>query len=215
MITVRAFYEKTGRVKYISHLDMNRCMQRVLRQTKLPIWYTEGFNPHAYVTFALPLSLGYESLCESMDFRLMQEVPFDEVARRMNRFLPEGLRVTRVGEPQLDPSQVTEAEYQLSFFSPDPGEVQAAFGALLARPELPVEKKSKKGLLTVDIKPWVQLREQRVEDGCFVVALRLPAGSSNNLNPSLLLGLFAECCPVELVRVVKTRLLGPDGKDFA
>ncbi len=56
MITVRAFYKKTGRLKYISHLDINRCMQRAIKMSGLPVWYTEGFNPHAYVTFASALT---------------------------------------------------------------------------------------------------------------------------------------------------------------
>ena len=70
MPNLRVFYEKTGRAKYISHLDINRCMQRALRRAEIPVWYTEGFNPHPYTTFALPLSLGYESLCETMDLRI-------------------------------------------------------------------------------------------------------------------------------------------------
>ena len=65
----RVFYTKTGRAKYISHLDVTRCFQRALQRAGLSVWYTEGFNPHSYLTFTLPLSLGYESLCESMDKR--------------------------------------------------------------------------------------------------------------------------------------------------
>ena len=52
MRTVRVFYKKLGRLKFISHLDMNRFMLRALRLSGLPVWYTEGFNPHPYATFA-------------------------------------------------------------------------------------------------------------------------------------------------------------------
>ena len=72
--TVRAFYRKEGRIKYISHLDMNRCISRDLKRSGLPVWHTLGFNSHIYLTFALPLSLGYESLCDSFDFRLTREM---------------------------------------------------------------------------------------------------------------------------------------------
>ena len=55
---LRLFYTKTGSAKYISHLDVMRAFQRAFRRSKIPVWYTEGFHPHLYLTFALPLSLG-------------------------------------------------------------------------------------------------------------------------------------------------------------
>ena len=77
MKTIRVLFHKTGRAIYISHLDLTRAMGRALARTQLPVWYTEGFHPHLYMTFALPLSLGVEGLCETMDFWLTEEVPFD------------------------------------------------------------------------------------------------------------------------------------------
>ena len=70
MLKIRTVYEKRGRAKYISHLDLNRCMQRTIRRAGLPIWYSEGFNPRMYLMFPLALSLGFESVCEVMDFNL-------------------------------------------------------------------------------------------------------------------------------------------------
>ena len=61
MKNVRVFFEKHGPCKYISHLDTNRVMLRAIGKSRLDIWYTEGFNRHAYITFALPLSLGFAS----------------------------------------------------------------------------------------------------------------------------------------------------------
>ena len=75
MHNIRVFYNKTQRAKYISHLDINRCMQRALKRSGLPVWYTEGFHTHIYVTFALPTPLGFESMYEAMDFRLIEELP--------------------------------------------------------------------------------------------------------------------------------------------
>ena len=67
MRNVRIRFSKTGRARYISHLDLSRVMQRSLRRAGIPLWYTEGFNRHPYVTFAAPLSLGFEGLQETMD----------------------------------------------------------------------------------------------------------------------------------------------------
>ena len=62
MTTVRIWFTKTGEASYISLLDLQRVMQRALKRSGLPVWYTLGFNPHIYMTFACPLPLGQESL---------------------------------------------------------------------------------------------------------------------------------------------------------
>ena len=69
MITVRIWFEKRNEASYISLLDLQRVMQRVLKRSGLPVWHTLGFNPHIYMTFTCPLSLGQESLCESVDVK--------------------------------------------------------------------------------------------------------------------------------------------------
>ena len=61
MTTVRLRFTKTGEAAYISLLDLQRVMQRAFKRSGLPVWYTQGFNPHIYMTFAAPLALGQES----------------------------------------------------------------------------------------------------------------------------------------------------------
>ena len=87
MREVRLVFSKTDRCKYISHLDINRCMSRALSRAEIPLWFTEGFNPHPYMSFSLPLSLGVESLCESVDLRIVGEITNDEIKTRMNNML--------------------------------------------------------------------------------------------------------------------------------
>ena len=79
MKNVRILFSKTGRAKYVSHLDLVRAMTRAVRRANIPLWYTEGFNRHPYLTFASPLSLGYEGLRESVDIRMEEAFPFDEL----------------------------------------------------------------------------------------------------------------------------------------
>ena len=85
--STRIWFHKFGTAKYISHLDLNRCVARAFHKAKLPMWYTEGFNPHAFVTFALPLSLGVEGKHESMDIRLLEDMPKEEIIHRLNDYL--------------------------------------------------------------------------------------------------------------------------------
>ena len=62
-------FGKQPRLRFISHLDLQRFFQRALNRTGLPVKYTQGFNPHIYMTFAAPLALGQESVAESLDFK--------------------------------------------------------------------------------------------------------------------------------------------------
>ena len=100
MNRLRAVFEKKGRARYISHLDLNRCMLRTFRRSKLPIWYTEGFNPHPYFSFALALSLGFESKCEILDFNITEDISCDVVRDRLNEVMPEGMKILSVAPQQ-------------------------------------------------------------------------------------------------------------------
>ena len=71
-----------------------------MKRAGIPAWHTEGFNPHIYLTFALPLSLGYESLCEIMDCKMEEDMPLEEIQNRLNAHLPPDIRVTKVALAQ-------------------------------------------------------------------------------------------------------------------
>ena len=211
--TIRLVFSKTGRARYMSHLDLNRAMIRALRRAKLPVWYTEGFNRHPYVTFAAPLSLGYEGLHETMDLRLEEDVPMEELVSRLGAVLPEGLRALSAAAAVRKPGEVAAARYELLFSCP-----ACAVRALLERDSLPVQKRTKKKTMrTVDLKPaltasgW-ELREEG--DGCRL-ELTLPCGTES-LNPGLLTdalralpGMDGTPC-----RIRRLEVYGSDGEPF-
>ncbi len=115
-VDVRLFYSKTGSAKYISHLDTMRAFQRAFRRCRdLDFWYTEGFNPHLYLTFALPLSLGYESGAETVDFRLASHVPYREVVEKLNAVLPAGFKAYKAAKPVMNAKVIRVADYNISF----------------------------------------------------------------------------------------------------
>ena len=154
MREVRIRFRKTGRARYISHLDLTRAMTRAVRRAGLPIWYTEGFNKHPYLTFAAPLSLGFEGLAESMDLRLLEDVPEDEIVRRLNAVLPEGLVAVSAAEPVHKAGELETARYRLTFT----GEL-SQMAAFLAQDAILVEKRTKKG----GMKPGRYIRRARME----------------------------------------------------
>ena len=145
MLRLRATFKKTGRAKYISHLDLNRCMLRIFRRSKLPVWYTEGFNPHPYYSFALALSLGFESDCEIMDFNITDDnMPLSVIKDRLNEVMPEGMGIVDIAPQKNKITVSAKAEYEFDLKADDVQGVYDAVEKLLAADEILIEKKTKK-----------------------------------------------------------------------
>ena len=217
-IPARIIYAKTGRARYISHLDTMRTLTRALRRTDLPLWYTQGFSPHLYLTFLLPLALGVESLCEIVDLRLTQNLDWDDMKKQISDHLPPGFEIKSAGIPALPAKDIAWAEYELEFGFP-PSEREAiclAVKALFERPSIFARKKTKKGEQTLDIRPHVDLLElSEVESGVFC-RLRLAAGSSMNVSPKTFLEAFCESArQPERVKILRTRVLDGQLRDFS
>lgn len=189
MPNVRVFYSKTGPAKYISHLDITRCMQRSLKRAGIPVWYTQGFNPHMYMAFALPLSLGYESVCEAMDLRLTETVDFEAMKQQLNEALPRNLRVLSVGSQEQKPQEIRFADYEVRICTKHPEVFSTAFQMFLEQPEILVEKRTKKGIKEIDIKPDMAIRDIKTEGDEVLLTLRTTAGQ-RNINPTLLTDAF-------------------------
>lgn len=166
-------------------------MLRALHKSKLPIWHTEGFNPHPFATFPLPLSLGFRGVNECMDVRLEDEAfPFEEIVSRLNACLPRGIRVFRVTDAVMKAGKVAFASFTLrvALDNTPSSAVCAQLKALLERDRIEIEKQSKKGWKTVDIKPGVRSYTVEERFDCACLHIVLSAGSSDNVNPNLLIG---------------------------
>lgn len=224
MIPVRATFEKRRRAKYISHLDLMRCMTRAFKRAGVPIWYTEGFNPHAYLMFPLALSLGYESGCECMDFRIDGEMTMQEAMERLNRVLPPDLQIRKVAEPVHKHTDITAADYVIVIdcgADTSADALRKAWDAFFAQPQILVEKKTKRGTAEVDLKAQAQLMQTDSLANGISLTLRMPAGTSVNVNPTLLIDAFTAWLPENaagvqtgMVHAERTAILCADGTDF-
>lgn len=216
MIRLRAVFAKTDRAKYISHLDLNRFMLRTFRRSKLPVWYTEGFNPHPYYSFALALSLGFESECEILDFNLNEEMPFDEVRDRLNAVMPDGMRIISVNEQKMKITEIAKAEYRFSLLTSSPEKLSEDIERLLSSKEILVEKKTKKGVKTVDIKPYTEVTEREKTADSVNMTVRFPAGTQTNYNPSLFFDALKNFSQVsfEPAEIKRTGILCSDNTKF-
>ena len=180
--TVRVWFRKAGAAKYISH-----CMGRALKLSRLPVWYTEGFNPRIYMTYAMPLSLVVAGERECMDIRLTQPVPYGEVADRLGRHLPQGLEVLGAAAPERKLEETAWADYEIALGDGDSQGLQEAVTRLLGREALLVKKHTKKGEREIDIKPVFAGTEVAPRPGGLLLTMRLPCSPSGSVNPGLLL----------------------------
>lgn len=188
----RVVYEKCGRAKYISHLDLMRAIQRAIKRSKLPIWYTQGFNPHIYIMFPLTLSLGFESKVEIMDFALIEDLPFDEVLARLDEQMPEGMRIVSCGRPVHSHTEITSAEYKVRFTTDrTPEECKTLFEDFLSKDKIEIEKRTKKKTVNlVDIRPSIDVKSLEIDGKYVCVTMVLPAGGGFNLNANVVIETF-------------------------
>ncbi len=216
-VNYRAVFEKTGSAKYISHLDLNRCMQRAIRRAGLPAWYTEGFHPHMYLMFALALSLGAESMCETMDFRLTQELPAEEVMARLNAALPDGLKVHAVCSPKYAAADIGSADYRVELETEDVPALAASWAEFTAQPEILVEKKTKRGRKEVNIASMITVLSAEETEGILRIFLRLPAGNEGNLNVSVVTDAFKNYAeqPFLIRKAIREKIFCLNGEEFS
>lgn len=190
MREVRLRFAKEGRLKYISHLDINRAMSRALCRAKIPLWYTEGFNPHPYMSFSLPLSLGVESLCESVDLRIVGDISNKEIKSRLNEVLPDGLRIVDVYDDFRDCCEIAYSDYVYKFQFADNNLALEKMKQVFESSEILALKKAKQGRKRVfketDIKKFIDKYSVSIRGDIIVLNVRLAAGPDRNLNPSLL-----------------------------
>lgn len=206
---VRIFYEKKGRLKFVSHLDMNRFMIRAVRLSGVPLWYTEGFNPHPYLTFALPLSLGFESEYEAMDLRIMDDdFSNEQVADALSKVMPADLQIIRAADPVMKPGKITLAEFMIEFETNRFVDFAGRLNELLCKESIKVIKTGKKGKKTeIDLAPKLDDVSVIYDEAMVTLTLTLPAGSVENINPALFITALEEDGAVPPYRITRKALM--------
>ena len=101
-------------MKFVSHLDMNRFMTRLINKAKIPIWFTEGFNQHAYFNFAVPLSLGFEGQYEILDLRIVDpDYSNEQLVVDLNKASIPDIEFLDAKEPILKMKEIVFAEFKI------------------------------------------------------------------------------------------------------
>ena len=184
---IRIKFRKVGNLQYISHLDLQRTMARILVRANIPMWYTQGYNPHAKVIFGLPLSVGTESECEFIDLRIDRAISCREVKDRLNAALTDEMQVIEAYEPTTKFSEIAWARYEMTLCLENAdAELAAKLQALYTTAPLTMLKKSKSGEKEVDLIPMIrEIAVVSPENGTIRINAVLAAGNTEHLSPEL------------------------------
>ena len=216
MTTVRIFFEKCGEAAYISLLDLQRVFHRMLKMSSLPVYYTQGFNPHIYLSFSCPLSLGQESLCESCEVKTEQEsIEPQRWIDALQPLMPRGIVITKIAPAKEKVGEIETAAYEITM----PASSAIALDAYNNAEHAEVTKKTKRGQKTLDLKQYLSHIDCEEAGDNIEFSVKLPCGSGEalNLNPSLLTGFLEEKfgLPAASAGILRKRFLTADRQLFA
>ena len=194
---VRVKFKKVGNLQYISHLDLVRTMHKVIVRARLPLWYTEGFNPKPKMIFAAPLSIGTESVCEFVDIRLTERMEPSEVVKRLNENMTDEMQATEAYYPETKFTDLKWLSYTIKINTLGSSDSLAEkCNETLAAEKLEVLKNTKSGEAIVDIRPLVKSADAVFCDGEIRISCILSADPSSFLNPEYVVKILREKCGV-------------------
>lgn len=185
---LRLIFTKEGRAVYISHLDLLRTFQRVFLRQGLVLRHSQGFHPHPILSFALPLSVGQESVCELLDLETVEDLDCAALPGRLAPSLPEGIRALECRAPARPIRDLAEllCRVELVYDGGVPDGGAEEVGKLLTGETLVVQKRTKrKAMADIDIRPMLHSLEVTEEPGSLCLDAVVSA-QNPGLNPALL-----------------------------
>lgn len=187
MAKMRLQITKGEEIRYLSHLDYARAIERAVRRAKLPAAYSEGFNPHMKMAFASALALGVTSDTEYMDIELAQDMSGRQFTDKLSPEMPQGIviKAAEVLKPQTPALMkvINLATYLIKVpLAGEREEAAAAVKEFNTLPVIPYTKESPKGKRNIDIKEYLAAPVEMTQgDGATVqlaVAIHItPTGS--------------------------------------
>ena len=193
---IRVKYKKEDEMIFISHLDLQRLLQRAFRRAKINLSYSEGFNPHPKMSYGNALALGVESQGEYVDIEIEDDIEVDEFLERINNQLPEGIKFVKGQE--IDPktpslsSIIVYGEYIFNIDLEVPLSKEFVKSRVLnfvKSKEIIITKKNKKGKkVEVDIRPMIRNFDLvSLDDNRVTFVSTIATGSKANLNINILI----------------------------
>lgn len=192
----RMLFSKTGRAVYISHLDLMRTVTRAFMRAECKLKYSEGFNPHPNISIALPLSVGCESVCEIMDFKMREDMPCEEIRKRLMTQFPEGIEVIDVYEAGRKVKEIKWLRISgvFEYDERDAAAMAEKLNEFYSTESIVITKKTKRGMGESDIRPAI--REIVFErNGSDVFMNAVISAQEPTLNPELIADALRQLAP--------------------
>lgn len=188
-------FTKEENIKFISHLDVLKTIQKNIRRACLPIEFSQGFNPHMNTSIAQPLSVGVYSSGEYMDMVLVTEMDENEIISRLNETAPGGIKYISAlaipytpGEKKVPQAMalIDAARYTIKVKYSDTAKLEEEMNKLVEEKEWTTIKKSKKGEREVNLKTLIKELSFWVKDEYLVLNALISTGSREHLSADLL-----------------------------
>jgi radical SAM-linked protein len=189
-IKVRLRFAKCGELRLVSHHDLMRCLERMLRRAEIPMAATQGFNPRPKITFALALGLGIEARAEVVDLELCEPMDPSALLARLAAVAPPGLVFFEACTlpPGTSPPQPRTVEYCIPVLDDRRAQARSALETLLARETWPFTRRRADRELSFDLRQQV-LKAELTSDG--VLRFRLIVSPGGSVRPEELLEALA------------------------
>ncbi len=205
---VRILFSKTGKLKYISHLDLCRTFRAAFKRARIPIWYSQGFNPHPKMVFATTVSVGNESLCELLDIKITRPMEEGELAERLSLQLTSDIQIHKVYTPKRGFGELMWAEYEIIL---ERGVTESELEEALSS-DMVISKRTKNGQKEENIRPLIKsaaLFQNRLT--CVLSAVQSRFLSPDNFILGLCGALGRE---LYAISVVRTHIYDADMREF-
>ena len=217
----RLLFEKTGDAVYLSHLDLMRVFQRAFKRADIMIWHSQGFSPRAYVSIALPLPVGSESVCEILDFEIQDgSVDLAKLPALLNRTMPAGIRVLEAYESTVKIKHLTRlrAQITLEYDRGVPEQAERTIMELFSGGPVLVKKRTKSGgEVELDLTPMIfglSMRKASVQELELTV---LVSAQNPSCNPQLLVNAIERYLPEQkpdFARIKRLEIYDEQGNPF-
>ena len=164
MVKIQYQFTRSTPLRFLSHLDQQRLFQRAFRRAEIPVEYSQGFNPHPRMSFALAMSVGLTSDGEYGEVIVSEDIDVETFISRMNQVLPQGLeiiaaKICGAGVGSLS-AALSKSVYQIRIKvvpGTDLAALAAAIETYLALPQILIQKRNKKGkYVEKDIRPFIE-----------------------------------------------------------
>lgn len=212
-------FSKQGYICYTSHLDLLRLFKRAFKKAGIRLAYSQGFNPHPKMGFAQPLSLGYSSICEYLEFETTESYDTNILRSLLEDQMPEGIVLHTCekmdGQKKSLAARTVEAEYIIGIpmgMIPEKNADETLEG-FLAQKEIMVPKRQKKSkkMKDVDIRRKIRFLNGVYEGENLILTANLDSGSDSNLSPELLIQALVKFIGIETDRaemnVLRTKII--------